>query len=149
VELHVQLEWDADNSDVDLHLIRPGGDFFQAPGDCYFGNSAPDWFVPNDFHDDPFLDVDNVRGFGPENINVETPGNGVYTVVIHYYRDSYDIGEGFGDSTETDATTRIFVRGQMVFEQTRHLIDTGDTWDVAEIDWPAGDVRELGRMWER
>jgi len=146
VALHVQLEWNSDGCDVDLHLVRPGGQLFR-PSDCYFSNPNPDWGRPNDFHDDPFLDVDNVRGFGPENINLETPSNGTYTVVIHYYRDSYDEGDGFGESVETDATVRIFVRGNLEYTETQHLDVTNRTWDVAEVDWPAGDIRPLNDLY--
>jgi len=148
VALHVQLEWDADNSDVDLHLIRPGGTFFQGPGDCYFSNPSPDWGVAGDFHDDPFLDVDNVRGFGPENINLETPSPGVYTLSIDYYQDSYDEDMGGGD-VDTTATARIFVHGNLVHTGNQLLDDMHDVWDVATIDWPAGVVTPVNRVWNR
>jgi hypothetical protein len=29
--------------DLDLHLRHPVGDWFVAPGDCYYGNPSPDW----------------------------------------------------------------------------------------------------------
>ncbi len=149
VALHIQLEWDSDDCDVDLHLVQPGGQFFDCDSDCFYQNLAPDWGVADDFHDDPFLDVDNVQGFGPENINLEQPEAGVFRVIIHYYLDTYDGGdEGPSDPVETNATVRIFVRGQLALEETRHLIETDHTWDVADIDWPAGDVRPIHNLYD-
>lgn len=149
VALHIRLRWDADDSDVDLHLIRPGGRFFHCDSDCFYQNPSPDWGQPNDFHDDPFLDVDNVQGFGPENINVEQPEAGVFRVIIHYYLDHYVQGEeGPSESVETDATVEIFVRGQLALQETRHLTQTDHTWEVADVDWPAGDVRPIHRLYD-
>ena len=62
--IRVQLHWDIDISDVDLHLIRPGGSD-RTDGDCYYANCQSsdglDWGEPGE-HDDPRLDVDDVDG---------------------------------------------------------------------------------------
>ncbi len=148
VSLHVQLEWDADFSDVDLHLVRPGAELFDCRGDCFYQNPSPDWGAAADMQDNPFLDVDNVRGFGPENINVTDPSPGTYRLSIHYYLDHYEDGRRTG-SVPTNATVRIYVLGELVHEATQLLDGTDRTWDVADIQWPAGTVNPvdgLGRF---
>ncbi|UTF58910.1 YfaP family protein [Gilvimarinus sp. DA14] len=71
-ELQITLSWDS-NADVDLHLEEPGGNTI------YYGN-------PNSAEGDGYLDVDDIDGFGPENIFFDTdiPG-GEYTIKVHMY----------------------------------------------------------------
>ena len=60
-------------TDIDLHLVRPGGTPFDVSGDdCYYANKNPDWNILNDNTDDPFLDVDDIDGNGPEEINLQS-----------------------------------------------------------------------------
>jgi len=149
VQFHIRLDWDTDGCDVDLHLLAPGGQLFDCDRDCHYQVANPDWGVAGEFRDDPFLDVDNVQGFGPENINLEQPTPGTYRVVVHYYLD-HVLDEGPSDAVETDARVRIYLSGDAnpVLDETRHLVDTDDTWEVAEIDWPAAVVRPLHNMYE-
>ena len=63
------LEWNTNFHDVDLHLVRGGGTPF-SNDDCYYANLSPDWGVPGDTSDNPFLDVDDLDGYGPETINL-------------------------------------------------------------------------------
>ncbi len=137
VEFHIRLEWNTDLTDVDLHLIGPGGNIWTCAGDCYFSNPNPNWADPMAFVDDPFLDVDDVDGFGPENINLETPAPGTYTVLVHYWDDHG------GDPP--DSTIEILSFGQVVGRygpQRTNAVD--DVWEVVEIDWPGLALRELG-----
>ena len=144
--LHLQLEWDSNNCDVDMHLLNPQGTFFQAPNDCYYANMAPNWGTANDFTDDPFLDVDNVWGLGPENINLQAPQPGTYKLMIHFYSDSY---QG-SPSTDTDATVRVYFYGVLAgtFGPT-YLAGTGKVWDVCTIDWPSQTITPLGAVYDR
>jgi uncharacterized protein YfaP (DUF2135 family) len=101
VLIHVQLIWDKDDSDVDLHFIKPGGDFAPSPavdsGDCGYSNKTPDWNgngIRNEANggaindpQDPALDVDNTNGYGPENVVIQAPPDGVYTVKVYYWAD--------------------------------------------------------------
>jgi len=64
------LRWDT-LGDVDLHLWTPTGEH------CYFGNMRVT-------HGE--LDVDNVDGYGPENITLENAPPGRYRVAVNYYR---------------------------------------------------------------
>ena len=142
--LHLQLEWDSNDTDVDLHLVGPGGNYFAWPGDCYFSNMQPDWGVTGDFVDDPFLDVDNVWGYGPENINLQEPAPGTYRVIIHFYSDSY--GSSFG--SDTRATVRIFFYGTLAGEFGPTYLETTDwRWDVADIEFPSQRITPLGNVY--
>ena len=147
--IHIQLDWDSDNSDVDLHLIAPGGSFYNAPNDCYYGNMSPDWGVSGNTLDDPFLDVDNVWGYGPENINLQEPVPGTYRVTIHYYLDSYN----GSSSTSTNATVTVFSYGNLLGTYgPTYLAGTDSMWDVVDITWTAGTgatVTPLGNVYTR
>jgi hypothetical protein len=95
-----QLTWDtgpttgnpSNYSDIDLHLVRPGGTMFSQTNDCYYGDcNVLD--VPNGLEwgasgsaGNPSLDVDNTVGYGPENITINSgPESGDYLVLIDNY----------------------------------------------------------------
>ena len=135
--IHVELAWDVPTSDVDLHLVNvtEGGAFYVSPKDCYYANMNPDWGTAGALGD-PSLDIDDVDGYGPENINVDQPENGKqYRVYVHYFSD-----DGVGS---TNATIRIYLSGTLQFEQIRNITDDL-VWDVATIDWPTGQITEIG-----
>lgn len=141
-DIHVEVAWDIDISDVDVHLINEtaGGQFFQAPFDCYYANMNPDWGPAGSFGN-PTLDLDDVNGYGPENINVVSPEDGVsYRVVVHYYSD-----DGLGG---TNATVKIYLSGELKYEQVQFLNQTGRTWEVARVSWPNGTIQELGNVYD-
>ena len=89
---------DCDSTDVDLHLLHPEApNWFDAGGgslDCYYATciGGTEWDDPG-LTDNPRLDLDDVEGFGPENINIDEPNVGfAYTVGVHFYSD-----DGTGD----------------------------------------------------
>lgn len=122
--ISVVLRWDTNLTDLDTHLVRPGGRFFDNTSDCYFANSSPDWGTPGDSTDNPFLDVDDTDGRGPENINLSRTAAGNYQVQIHYWN-------GFIPSR---ATVEVFLDGMSVgtFNQT---LRCGDLWSVGTVQW--------------
>lgn len=145
-DIHVELTWDTDDTDLDIHLIHQtscsGGDCFAVPPtDCFFQNPSPDW-GPAGAVGNPSLDLDELQGYGPENVNVDDPeaGNQTYRVVVNYYAD-----RGEGAST---ATVRIYLQGSLAYVGAQTLGDTGDNWDVAEISWPSGLVTDLGSVYD-
>ncbi|MCA9547836.1 MAG: hypothetical protein KC613_25705 [Myxococcales bacterium] len=85
--------------------------------------------------DDPRLDLDDVQGQGPENINIRAPQAGTYRVGVHYWDD-----DGFGDST---VTLRIFCGGQLaraydpvvLRASGRNGNDDTEFWEVADVAW--------------
>lgn len=164
-DIHVQLVWrtpadpdetDTEGTDVDLHVLHPNGqNWFSAPLDNYFANPNPDWGRVGDDTDDPSLDIDDVNGAGPENINLDNPENtamlgGQYRVGVHYYR-SDDIfgGRDWGPSF---VTLRVFLGGVPAFDNTvdgigmnppgeKQLRQTDDFWEAVGIIWTPDDRR--------
>lgn len=88
-QLHVELTWDTDGADLDLHLVQEGGEYYVKPGDCTYCNPSPDWGAAGDANN-PSLDLDDRYGYGPENINLADPADGDYTIYVHYFEDNGD-----------------------------------------------------------
>ncbi len=133
--LHVQLTWDSQYNDLDLHLNRSGGPYCDDDNSCNWQNckatsfSPPEWDgVSGRTAGDPSLDVDDLTGYGPENINVDAPGNDTYTSAVHY----------FSGSVETYATVKIYVNGGLAFERSAQVSNSNDKWEVAEVQWQNG-----------
>lgn len=125
--LLLELTWDRDYTDVDLHLVneQPFAAFYEAPWDCYFQNKNPDWGLPGVSGDDPLLPADIDDGYGPEIIGLRQPAAGSYRVWSHYYCD-----DGFGG---TEATVKLFFDGALVAEASAPLVRTGEVWEVASL----------------
>jgi uncharacterized protein YfaP (DUF2135 family) len=128
---------------MDLHLLRPdsqgGGTPHDSPGDCYYANMNPDWGVSGFGGDDPSLDLDDIPGTGPENINIVDPAlspyDGWYQVFVHDYPmtvDNYDAN---------DVTVNIYLNGGLA--QTYNFSMSGEDTDyyVAKIHWPTGNIQ--------
>jgi hypothetical protein len=156
--LRVELYWNppdrscdshvapCDPSDVDLHLLHPDAPaWFSASqaGDCYYANCVGglNWDGPG-VEDNPRLDLDDVDGFGPENINITEPvvGN-TYTVGVHYFTAD-------GRSADTEAYVRIYcgtIATDPVYEVGPVTIEDhgssywNDFWRVATIEWDGID----------
>jgi hypothetical protein len=127
-DIALVLNWTNTPADVDLHLVRPGSNMFNNPGDVCFCNPNPDWGMLNVPTDNPFLDRDDLVGPGPENINLTTAETGDYTVIVHYFSDA---GGGPAPST-----VRINLRGMLVATETRTLTNN-QRWTVGTISWNA------------
>src|SRR5690606_29907608 len=82
--LRVEIFWDTNGTDMDTHLLHPNARTWNSNLDCYYGNciGGLSWSDPGRA-DDPSLDIDDVDGFGPENINIMTPAAGTYRVGVH------------------------------------------------------------------
>ena len=96
--------------------------------DCYWGGRNPDWGGLGDETDDPSLDIDCTDGCRAENINLNHPEQGIYTIMVNYYEPN---------KSWTDATVRIFFKGDIepTAEFTTRMWNPCDTWNVALIDW--------------
>ena len=70
-DLRVTLAWDADETDVDLHVTEPAGE------EAYYGNrrTTSGGRVSEDITD----------GYGPELYEIRHARNGVYTIRAHYF----------------------------------------------------------------
>ena len=124
-DITLVLRWDA-LTDVDIHLVRPGGVFFMESDDCYFASRTPDWGVLGATTDNPFLDQDNVTGFGPETINLGEAAPGRYQVWAHYYAGPVAL--------PSTASVEVFFRGMSVGTYHRTL-RCQRRWLVGFIEW--------------
>lgn len=131
--LHVQLTWDVGQNDIDMHLLRNGGEYC-SQDDCYYANckatssNRPNWDGASTSYGDPSLDVDDLSGFGPENINIDIPVDGTYRIGIHF----------FSGSTDTFVTAKIFLNGALREEYTREFTEDDDFWAVADVQFANG-----------
>lgn len=134
-QIHVELVWNTNDSDLDLHLVRSGSEVYDVPGDACYCNQEPDWGVSGEKTDDASLDLDDQWGMGPENINIEVPVEDEYTVYVHYYRDN--------GGRDTTATVRIYLYGELL-DELYGLVNEYDLWKVGVISWPDGTFTPAG-----
>ena len=166
--LHVELLWTSPGdpipddegpmagTDVDLHLAHPNagqddldGDgqkdpWFDPTWDVFWFYPYQNWGSVSSTADDPSLDLDDVDGNGPENINLCQLEDGKsYAVGINYWDD-----HGFGNAF---ATVRIYLFNDLVFEVNDVALADHDLCWIADVDWPAAQVkaklRPGGGLW--
>ena len=129
----VQLTWQSDpTSDLDLHLLRPGGSVFSS-NDCYYGNckvanvpAGLEWGATG-ASGNPILDVDDVTGYGPENTYLASGAeSGEYRVIIHNYDGT--VGEV--------ATVKIYFNDVEAARYTSQALDASTHlyWEVAKVN---------------
>jgi hypothetical protein len=161
--LHVQLTWDTPGNDIDLHLARSSGgavNWCDGNEDCSYENckasvgifaSAPEWDGQNGRGPgDPVLDIDDVCGFGPENITLEDVGDGRYVIGVTYFGEGFNTGPGNNctpSSAPTTATVKVFIGGALEFEDFAEL-NIGDPWVPARVDMLNG-VAQLTAIGDR
>lgn len=166
--IQVQLLWEPINeedtlrersADLDVHMIHPNATgWFTQPYDCFFNNPDPDWGQLENPQDNPFLDIDDFSGTGPENLSLATPENtdilgGEYMVGVDYYSqtdrvDGYEYGP-------VRAFVRIFINGVLAWDYTeegdpgfKEMRAVHHFWEVASISWPSGIVTKVDRYYE-
>lgn len=74
------------------------------------------------------LDVDDVNGYGPENITTPSVIPGDYLVQVHYYSD-HDSENAIG----TNSVVVIRKGEQNPVNYYGYLSDSGDLWDVTVL----------------
>jgi hypothetical protein len=149
--IHIQLVWDKDETDVDLHFMLDSlANFFDDGSaglptncskakDCFFVCKVPGWGGGGPA-DDPRLDIDDVDGKGPENINLDAPFNqNPYVIAVHYWCDKPGPAYSGPSRGTTRATVRLYVDGVLVrtWEKTLRV---RDRWYVADIAWTNGNL---------
>lgn len=136
--LRVEMFWDTDRSDIDLHLLNPRATRWWSGDDCYFTNCVAgddnpprlEWGAAGE-GDNPRLDIDDTNGFGPENTNIRTPAPGVYRVGVHYWG-------GIGP-TQHNVTVQIYCADsdtvpRQVFGPVQLNRRGTDFWRVADVE---------------
>ncbi len=126
--LRVEMFWNTDGTDMDLHLLSPVATAWTNDDDCHFRNcqgGGLNWGRAAASEDDPSLDIDDTNGFGPENINIDVPQDGTFRVGVH------------GWSGRGEVTVRIYCGGsrtepELTLGPVR--VNDGDLWKVADVN---------------
>ncbi|HEY4640025.1 MAG TPA: carboxypeptidase regulatory-like domain-containing protein, partial [Thermoanaerobaculia bacterium] len=102
-ELQVETMWDSNYTDIDLHVVEPGGEevFYSHPRSARNG----------------FLHADVVTGFGPETYTLPRMASGPYQIALVYYS-----GDNTRLTLETLVHVIIYIRGQ---RQDHFIVLTG------------------------
>lgn len=128
----IQLIWDHPTSDADVHMLR-GGDsrvYRDTNLDCFYRNCREqlDWGAQ--------LDIDDVNGYGPENITVDQPNRFDYLIGAHYFT----ARPTNGGVRETIATLRVYLYGLLSCEVDALMQDTGAWWEAVLITTEKGGL---------
>jgi hypothetical protein len=146
----IEMWWD-NADDMDLHLLEAndGSGNSGAPrtqGDCYYANcdtskywvTPPDWGVPSVSTDDPGLDLDDIWGLGPENINIDDPAlspyDGWYEIFVHDYPWT---ARYYGANA---VHVNIYLNGNIVRSYDFSMTGEDADYYVAKIHWPSGTI---------
>ncbi len=132
-DIRATVSWDSLGADWELHLIKPGGRINNNATDCTWTScvgTSPDWGVQGDATDDPKKDVDDTGDYGPENIFLSKPENGLYHVMVEHW------GNG---SPESDGKLVLNVAGKVTVIDITNL-PAKSVWKAATISWPGGQV---------
>lgn len=114
LDMRIVLAWDTPETDLDLHLFKrlpTEGNVFLLYTDgeydrhvCYYNEAPTDFAVDTENpNQNPFLDIDETDGFGPETIVLKEITPGDYHIWIH----PYDL-EGY---PMTKATLKVILDG--------------------------------------
>jgi hypothetical protein len=172
-KLHVELTWttagdnnttDKAGTDMDLHLAHqdahkagmPDADGNGEPDpwnnlcDCFVYNKVTNWGdLAGDFNADAVMKLDDLDGWGPENINVHTPQAGfTYTVGAYYYIDKPQdpngkllndpaTGKPYAPMGPSVPRVRVYLDLATTpqFDNTGPSMVKGDMWCVQQVTW--------------
>jgi len=110
VDLRIVVDWNKDETDIDLHIVEPGGE------ECYYSHrqSKAGGRMAEDF----------TQGYGPEEYQIKNARKGKYSIQVNYYGDRYQkkqvpsfikltIYKNYGRPNQT-ATTETFIMDNQI-----------------------------------
>lgn len=109
VDLRVVIDWNKDETDIDLHIIEPGGE------ECFYSHKQT--------KSGGRLSEDFTQGYGPEEYQVKHAANGKYRIRVNYFGDRYQkkqvpsfikltIYKNFGRPNQTETIESIIMDNQ-------------------------------------
>jgi len=120
VDLRIVVDWNKDETDIDLHILEPGGE------ECFYSHrqSRAGGRMAEDF----------TQGYGPEEYEIKNAQKGKYSIRVNYYGDRYQkkqvpsfikltIYKNFGRPDQTLTTETIIMDNQ-----------TGKV-EIGEVKW--------------
>ena len=134
-DLWVEMFWTVAGDDMDLHMVRNGGaGNLRTNQDCYYANCkfGLPW-GPAGVEGNPYLDLDDIGGTGPENINMEQPENIIYQVYVHDYPGSVYNGNN-------NVTVNVYLSGALAWSNTLGVSGEGTDTFFAQINWTTQTV---------
>lgn len=135
--LWIEMYWAHSGDDMDLHLLAPGGTV-ESDMDCHYENCVGgflDWGTGGYSADDPSLDFDDVDWTGPENIRIEEPQDGEFTVIVHDYPNSVYSGSN-------QVWVKVYVGGELAFSDDCGISGEDSYTTFAYVEFPAGTVTD-------
>ena len=119
-----KLTWGAQPNDLDLHVVKPGGE------EIYYGYKKSS-------DNNVVLDVDMRNSFGPETISINKQENGVYKVFVYNY-------SGAPSITVSSAKLEVYKGNELIKTFVVPASGSGVIWNVFELE--GGNIRELNRI---
>jgi len=130
-DIHVELSWNDENADLDLHFVRTEDGLFSFENDCCWCNENPSWELVSD--NNPILSQDSDDASLPEITDLSIAVDGNYYARVHYFSD-----RGAG---QVNATLKLYVSGVLEGQYTTSLVHN-QVWNVAYVRWPQAYVIE-------
>jgi hypothetical protein len=129
-DLRLTLSWDDQGTDMELHLIRPGGTINSETDDCTWFTCIPPKDLPwgPDVASHPRKDVDNVSTYGPENIYLDEAAPGIYHVLVEFW----------GGGAPSDNAVDVTIREVTVAHRTQTGLPVHFVWYVGTVEFPSG-----------
>jgi len=125
VDLRISMAWDTDNTDMDLHVIEPGGE------EAYYSHklTKTGGMVSRDF----------TRGYGPEEYMIKKAPLGKFRVKTNFFSSSSPSLTG-----PTTILLHIFTNfgrpNQVLHKTVVRLAGNKDNDEIGSITWTESDM---------